>query len=250
MSQEYAWPATWRREQAPLAAGEPPAATPFGDLAPVLALGGLPQALDGLVFAALALAVFPQVFFQALSPAAGVAAAAAVWAIAYLVAWPVRAAVVRFDRRRDARPRLALARVLFAGASLAIAVLPAARHAAAAPLLLVLARAGQGLALGGLAHGRLACDVQPAEERRLRRRSWALAAGLALVVGGVVLGILAVGLPQADFLAWGWRYPFAMALALNMAGLFADLRVESERGARRVPRRPALRLVTVAGAPV
>src|SRR3546814_2419194 len=32
-------------------------------------------------------------------------------------------------------------------------------------------------------------------------------------------------LPAEDFLAWGWRYPFFVAFAINVVALFARLRI-------------------------
>lgn len=248
MSQEYAWPATWRRRpEAPARDERPAHAAGEGD-GGVQGLSKVPQAFDLFVFGALALTVFPQVFFPAFGPGAGVAAAIAVWALAYLVAWPVRAALVRLDGRWDPRIRLALARVLFTGSTLAVAALPDASHAAWAPLLLILARIGQGLALGGLVHGRRVGNVTPVGPWRHGLGGWIFAGSVGFTAGAVILGILAVMLQRADVLAWGWRYPFVMALAFNMVAGFADVRLEWARDNRSAARRTPLRLVTVSGA--
>lgn len=245
MSQEYAWPAMRRSREVP-ARTEPPAEAATG-AGGARALSHLPQAFDLCVFGALALTVFPQVLLSALEPGVGVAGAIAVWALAYLVAWPVRAVVVRLEGRWDPRVRLALARVLFAGSTLAVAALPDASHTAWAPLLLIFARIAQGLAIGGLAHDRLLVDGTPAEARRHRLQSWILAGAVGFTAGAVILGVLAVMLQRADLLAWGWRYPFVMALALNMVAGFADLRLEWARRHRSAERRASLRLVAISG---
>lgn len=245
MSQEYAWPAMQRGREVP-ARAEPPAEAGQDAASGLLTLSQAPQAFDLFVFGALALTAFPQVFLSAAG--LGVAGAVAVWALAYFVAWPVRAALLRLDGRWDPSIRLALARLLFTGSTLAVAALPDANHAAWAPLLLILARTAQGLALGGLAHVRLVRDVAPAGARRQQLRSRILAGAVGTTAGAVVLGVLAVMLPRADFLAWGWRYPFVMALALNMVAGFADHRLEWARSNRTAGPRPPLRLVAISGA--
>lgn len=247
MSHEHAWPAAWRSsgDIGPTTVARPVDAPPWR---PALVLSGFPQAFDFFVWGFVALTVLPQVYFSALSAMAAFAASVAVWMIAYVVGALVRTVFAGPALDRDPPLRFALARLLFTGSSLAIAVLPAASHAPWSPWLLILLRIGQGGALGALRHGRLAPHMAQAEERRVRLQAWAIAAGLGLVVAGVLMGVLLVALQRADFLAWAWRYPFVIALALNMSALVGDLRVETERpGANG---RPKLRLVAVLGAPV
>lgn len=251
MSQEYAWPATWRREGAhPGEARARRADRGLGEAAPALVLGGFPQAFDFVACGVVAASVMPQVFFAGLAPAAGLAAGLAVWALAYVAAWLARPAVALIDRHADPRLRLILARVLFAAGTVAIALTPAAREAAWSPLLLIAARLGQGLGLAGLVHPRLAPQLAAGEERRARRKAWAVSGAIALVVAGMLMGVLATVLQGADFAAWGWRYPFVIALALNISGLVGDLYAEAEADARRPHGRPQLRLATLFGAPV
>ena len=251
MSQEYAWPATWRREEERRPApGRRAAAGAFSDLAPGLVLGSFPQVFDFIVWSVVGLVVIPQVYLADRQPVVGLAVGLAVWASAYGLAWIARRALAFAASRWEPRPRLAAARLLFAGSSLLIALLPGPQPAPWALLLLVLARGGQGIGLAGLAHGRLAPQMPAADERRQRLRAWALAACLGLAGAGVTLGLLGVLLPHGAFLTWGWRYPFVIALALNIPAFVGDLYVEAERQARRGGARPRLRLATVSGVPV
>lgn len=244
MSQEYAWPASASAapDVGPTAVSS--AARPLRDLEPVLGLAGLAQAFDACAVGVLAVAVFPALFFSNLAPRWALAAALAVWACAYLVGWAARPAAALLDAKGDRKLRLLVGRALFTAGCLAIAALPAARHAPAPAWLLVLARVGQGLGLAALAQGRLAPRIAAGEERRSRLRGWAIAGGFAVLAAGGILAGLMLGLSRADFLAWGWRYPFVTALALNMVALFGDLQVERGRSALRGP---ALRLATVGG---
>ena len=170
--------------------------------------------------------------------------------LAYAAAWLARPAVEALDRVCDPRLRLILARGLFTSATLAVALLPATAQASWSPWLLVAVRLVQGLALAGLSHGRLAPDLAPAEERRARFKIWAASGTVGLLVAGALVGVLALVLQGSDFAAWGWRYPFAIAMALNISGLVGDLHAEAEGRARRPRGRAQIRLATVFGAPV
>jgi MFS family permease len=250
MSQEYAWPAAWRREGE---AGETAARrreAGLGDVGLALALAGFPQAFDFAACGVLAASVLPQVFFPGLAPAAALAASLSVWMLAYVAAWVARPAVAAVDRICDPRLRLILARALFTASTMTIALLPASARAAWAPGLFVAARLVQGLGLAGLSHGRLAPQLSPAEERRGRLKVWAVSGAIGLVVAGGLAGVLALVLQGPDLVAWGWRYPFVIALALNISGLVGDLNAESVGRARRPKGRAQIRLATVFGAPV
>jgi MFS family permease len=122
-----------------------------------------------------------------------------------------------------------------------VAATPSAADVAWAPLLLVVLRLGQGLALGALAPARPAT----VDARRELVRSRLVAGAIALIAAGAILGVFAVALPAEDFLAWGWRYPFVLALALNMVAFFGDLRAGNVAGFARAP--VELRLVSVSG---
>jgi len=237
MSQEYAWgPAgpcgLEQRSGAPrpMAAGGAPAE--------LRALAAWPQVFDAAVCALAAATVFPSLFFSDLAGPAAVAVGLGIWASAYAVR-PLGARA--FARVADGAARPILARLLFACATTAFAFLPSAAGLAWAPALLVACRLSQGLALGGLAPGGLGglCG---------RVRGLTVLAGL-LAAGGL-FGLFAVALRRPDFLAWGWRYPYVVALAGNMVALFADLRLRLLEVRRPGGPHPHLRLATVAGVAV
>lgn len=236
MSLEHAWPSTGRTGGRSGPAPEKWPQTAGDSLWPALALSRFPVAFDLFVSGAAVLAVLPRTAFFALPPAAAIGLGAAAWALAYLAAWTARPILRRLDGRLDARLRVLLARALFAAATLALAFLPAG-GAVAALLILVPARLAQGVALAGLSHGAAAPD------RPAGLRASAIAGGLGLLAAGLVMGVLATALSPADFAAWGWRYPFVMALAVNLPALVADLQVAAARAPRRPSGRPQLRLV-------
>src|SRR3546814_17740365 len=54
-----------------------------------------------------------------------------------------------------------------------------------------------------------------------------LGAPLGLIVASALFAYFAMNLSAADFLSWGWRYPFFCAFAINVVALFARLRIVS-----------------------
>jgi MFS family permease len=228
MSQGYASPSSVRLE---LEARRMHAAAPprgLADIAPAVALSGFPQAFDAVLGAAAAVLVLPAVLFPGLPAATAVWAGLAIWGLAYAVsplgAW-LFAAV---GRRYGAGVRLTAARVILGGSMGAVAFLPSLATAGSlAIVLLVLARLANGLALGGAADDGPALRVFA---RTVHGRLWtALTRSLAILAGvGAAVALMAVlsgVLSRADFLAWGWRYPFLMAVPANIVALFAQLRL-------------------------
>ena len=62
------------------------------------------------------------------------------------------------------------------------------------------------------------------------RRGWyamipQLGAPLGLLVAAALFAYFLLILSPADFLSWGWRYPFFVVLAINVVALFARLRL-------------------------
>ncbi|WP_319936591.1 MFS transporter, partial [Lichenihabitans sp. Uapishka_5] len=96
-------------------------------------------------------------------------------------------------------------------------------------MFLALFRIGQGLAQGDTWDGLpslLALNAPP------ERRGWfamipQLGAPIGMFVASAVFTFLLVTLKPADFLDWGWRYPFFVAFVINVVALFARLRLIS-----------------------
>jgi MFS family permease len=94
-------------------------------------------------------------------------------------------------------------------------------------VLLAIFRLGQGVALGGAWDGLPSLLALNAPQDR--RGWWAmvpqLGAPLGLIVASGLFAFFLGTLSTADFLSWGWRYPFFVAFALNVVALFARLRI-------------------------
>jgi MFS transporter, MHS family, proline/betaine transporter len=107
-----------------------------------------------------------------------------------------------------------------------------------APVLLVLLRAGQGVAVGGEYGGSAAFVVEyaPADRRGWYGGwQWATVA-LGLAAGIATAALLSAALPGPALRGWGWRSAFLLALPLGLVGLYIRLRIEETPGFRAVQR--------------
>lgn len=97
----------------------------------------------------------------------------------------------------------------------------------AAPIIVILLRIIQGLALGGEYGG---AAIYVAEHAPPEKRGFYTSFIQASVVGGFVLSIAVVLLcrfliPEDDFAAWGWRVPFLLSLLLLALSLWMRLKL-------------------------
>jgi MFS family permease len=97
----------------------------------------------------------------------------------------------------------------------------------AAPIIVILLRVLQGLALGGEYGG---AAIYVAEHSPPERRGYFTSYIQASVVGGFVLSLIVVlgckGLMSPDlWAAWGWRVPFLLSIALLAISLWMRLKL-------------------------
>jgi MFS family permease len=105
---------------------------------------------------------------------------------------------------------------------------------------LCLLRLGQGLALGGSWDGLPSLLALSAPRSR---RGWyamvgQLGAPAGFVLAAALFAYLYSSLTPADFLSWGWRYPFMVAFAVNVVALFARLQLVSAHEEEGLLNRP------------
>lgn len=194
----------------------PPAADPGPGAC--LALVGAVEAFDAAVFTLAALLVFPGVFFPYWGGLLGTLWSLALVALAYALVPVGRMAGRRLQARSGPAVRATLAALLLAACTLAIGLLPGYGAAGSLAIAwLVLCRVGQGLARGARA-------PLPWTAHRAPAGSGAL---LGLLLAGAVMATLASQLVHADFLAWGWRYPFCIAIAMHLVAQLARWRIGS-----------------------
>lgn len=135
---------------------------------------------------------------------------------------------------------LAAALVLMGLATTAIACLPTyAMIGPAAPLLLVLLRVLQGLAIGGQWGGAvlLVLESAPGGRRGFYSSFAQMGAPLGIVFANLAfLAVGAVTTPE-EFMAWGWRLPFLASVLLIGFGLYVHFRVEETAAYRELVQR-------------
>lgn len=138
---------------------------------------------------------------------------------------------------------LGLSLVLMGGATFLIGVLPTyAQAGPAAPILLVVLRLVQGLAVSGEHAGASTLALETAGTRRRGLyASLALSGTQAgLIAATAAFLILSALFSERDLLAWGWRVPFLLGGPVVAVGLWAWTRLpESPAFLAQTPRRAA-----------
>jgi MFS family permease len=156
-------------------------------------------------------------FFPASTPLGSLLLSVAVFGVGF-VSRPLGGIVIgAFADRAGRKPAMLLTIGLITVGTLGLALTPSyASIGLAAPIIVVLCRLIQGLALGGEVGPSSAFLIEsaPPQQRGLYA-SWQLASqGVATLVAGA-FGILMISmLTPAELQSWGWRVPFAVGLLL------------------------------------
>jgi MFS transporter, MHS family, proline/betaine transporter len=176
-------------------------------------------------------------FFPSSSPAAGLLAALAVFAIAF-VARPIGSVLFgHIGDRMGRKPALALAVIMMALATFAVGLLPAyAAIGVAAPSLLFVARLLQGLSAGGELSGAASILAETALDHRrgLMTSTTQVGALVGLLMASAIVGILNLVLTPQQFTEFGWRIPFLLALPTGLVGLYIRSKLEDSPAFERV----------------
>ncbi|HET9538001.1 MAG TPA: MFS transporter [Mesorhizobium sp.] len=204
-------------------------------------IGRAAEYFDFFVFAIASVVVFPKVFFPFAEPVTATLYSFAMFSLAF-IARPIGTIIfTAVDRRHGRGVKLTIALFLLGFSTMAISFLPGYAQIGAWSLyLLGILRIGQGLALGGAWDGlaSLLALNAPIERRGFYAAIPQLGAPLGFMVAGVLFAYFMLNLSEADFLDWGWRYPFFCAFAVNVVALFSRLRlVATEEFSRLLERR-------------
>ncbi|MBU0748402.1 MAG: MFS transporter [Gammaproteobacteria bacterium] len=199
-----------------------------GEVAVGVIIGRSSEYFDFFVFGIASVLVFPSMLFPFLSRLDGTLAAFAIFSVAF-VARPFGTAISMAVQRRWGRgTKLTLALFLLGASTAGMAFLPSyAAAGTAAIVALVILRVGQGLALGGSWDGlpSLLALSAPKERRGWFAMIGQLGAPIGFALAASLFAYLYSSLGVAEFLEWGWRYPFFVAFAINVVALFARLRL-------------------------
>jgi MFS family permease len=199
-----------------------------GEIAIGVVVGRASEFFDFFVYAIASVMVFPKLVFPFEDALTGTLMSFGVFALAFVVRPFGTALFTTLERARGRGVKLTVALFLLGSSTVAIAFVPGyAQIGSASVLLLALFRMGQGLALGGTWDGLASLLALNAPERR---RGWyamlpQLGAPIGLIVASALFAFFVTQLSPEDFLAWGWRYPFFVAFAINVVALFARLRI-------------------------
>ncbi|KQR53144.1 MFS transporter [Acidovorax sp. Leaf160] len=191
-------------------------------------IGRSSEYFDFFVFGLACVLVFPSFVFPYLSRLDGTLMAFAVFSLAF-IARPVGTAISMAIQRRWGRGTKLTVSLFLLGASTAgMAFLPSYNSIGSAAIVaLVVLRISQGLALGGTWDGlpSLLAMSAPKERRGWYAMVGQLGAPIGFVLAASIFAYLYSSLSVAEFLEWGWRFPFFVAFAINVVALFARLRL-------------------------
>ncbi|CQR84019.1 arabinose ABC transporter permease (plasmid) [Paracoccus aminovorans] len=198
------------------------------DIAVGVIIGRTSEFFDFFVFAIASVIVFPQRIFPFVDPLSGTLLSFALLALAFVVRPLGSALFMAVDRRHGRVTKLTTALFLMGTATVAMGLIPSYDTAGDwAIVILAVLRIGQGLALGGAWDGMpsLLALTSPRNRRGFYAMIPQLGAPIGLIVASLLFAYLAANLSEADFLDWGWRYPFFVAFSVNVVALFARLRI-------------------------
>ena len=199
-----------------------------GEIALGVVIGRTAEFFDFFVYGIGSVLVFPRLFFPFVDPVTGTLYSFGVFALAF-VARPIGSIVfMAVDAQYGRGVKLTAALLLLGSATAAISFLPGYNEIGpAAIFLLGVCRISQGLALGGAWDGLaslLSLNAPPG------RSGWyammpQLGAPIGFVLASALFAYFVLNLSDADFVDWGWRFPFYVAFTINVVALFARLRL-------------------------
>jgi MFS transporter, MHS family, shikimate and dehydroshikimate transport protein len=177
-------------------------------------IGSLLEWYDYFIYGTAAALLWDKLFFPNLNGLAGLLASYSTFAIGFAVR-PIGGLVLsNLGDRIGRKPVLVGTLWLMGVASSAIGFLPTYESIGVwAPILLILCRVLQGIGTGAQYSGALALVTEYAPSRAGLVGSFpAATADFAVVFASAVFAIVQSALTPHQFLTWGWRIPFVLAL--------------------------------------
>ncbi|MET4538411.1 MFS family permease [Arthrobacter bambusae] len=190
-------------------------------------LGTTVEYYDFLLYTAAAGLIFPALFFSNLEPGLATTLSFATLLAGYLTR-PLGGILFGHFGDKVGRKKILFITLMTMGVvSLGIGLMPTyATIGVTAPVLLVILRILQGIAVGGEWAGATLMAMEHANEK-----SKGLAASFSAAGGptGSVLATLTLAsfasLPNEAFFSWGWRVPFLLSVVVVIIGLYMRSRV-------------------------
>lgn len=199
-------------------------------------LGSTVEMYDFLLYAAAAGLVFPHIFFSNLSHAAGTTISFAILLIGY-IARPIGSlAFGHFGDKYGRKNVLVITLMTMGLVSVGIGFLPSSHDIGIlAPILLVILRLVQGVAIGGEWAG---ATLMSMEHATAKNKGFGASLAIAGGPAGTILSTLMLAIfaaisgdnfanPDQYFVTdWGWRVPFLFSAALVIFGLYMRSKVK------------------------
>lgn len=206
---------------------------------------------DFFIFGTASALVFGRLFFPTFSELAGTLAAFASFAVGF-VARPVGGLIFgHFGDRIGRKTTLVLTLTMMGLATFMMGLMPSyATIGVWAPILMVVLRFVQGVAVGGEWGGAVLMATE--HSGQARRGFFGSFAQMGSAVGGLMstgMFLLMQQLPEEAFLSWGWRVPFLFSIVLVLVGLFIRLQIMESpefaqmKEARKVAKIPVVELL-------
>ncbi|MGV1008601.1 MAG: MFS transporter [Dermatophilaceae bacterium] len=191
-------------------------------------IGSALEYYDFFIYGSAAALIFNKLFFAGLGPTGSTLASLATFGVAY-VARPVGSFIMgHIGDTRGRKPVLFITIFGMGSATFLIGCLPTYEQAGAiAPVLLVLLRILQGLAVAGEQSGATSMTIEHApQDRRAFYSSFTL--------GGTQLGFIlatavflpVAAMPDERLYTWGWRIPFLLSAVVVFVAWWIRRRVE------------------------
>jgi metabolite-proton symporter len=185
---------------------------------------------DFFIYGTAAALVFPTAFFPADMPATiALIASFSTFAVGF-IARPLGGVIFgHYGDRVGRKQTLVVALLIMGGGTTLIGLLPTYESIGfLAPLLLVLLRFIQGLAIGGQWGGAMLLVTESAPQNRRGYYGAFAQAGAPVGVILANLAFLAIGATLSDdnFMSWGWRIPFLASVILIGISMYVQLHLE------------------------
>ncbi|MFF7649088.1 MFS transporter [Streptomyces sp. NPDC007983] len=196
---------------------------------------------DFFLYGTAAALVFNTLFFPTFDPLVGTIAAFGTNAVGFL-ARPLGGIIFgHFGDRLGRKSMLVITLVIMGVATFLIGLLPTyAAIGVWAPVLLVVLRVVQGIAVGGeWGGGVLIVSEHAPSHRRGFYSAWSqTGVGLGFVLSASVFALAQGVTTKESFLAWGWRVPFMVGILLTAVGLLIRLRIMETPAFRKAAAKP------------
>ncbi|MBC9945041.1 MHS family MFS transporter [Leucobacter sp. cx-328] len=183
---------------------------------------------DFYVYAIAAAIVFPHVFFPNADPALATLASFGTYAVAFFMR-PLGGIIFgHVGDRLGRKPALTITLVMMGVATVCVGLLPSyATIGIWGPILLILFRMVQGLAVGGEWGGAslMAVESAPDKWKNFYGGFTQLGNPLGALLSSLAFFLLAL-MGDDVLLAWGWRIPFLFSVVLIGVGFWVRYRVE------------------------